>query len=328
MKPSRISTVLTRLIGTPWPVFLWGPPGVGKSSVVQKVARDLGLDVLDVRAALLDPTDIRGIPYVADGVARWCPPSFLPSDPESKGLLFFDELSSAPPLVQASLYQLTLDRRVGEYVLPRGWSIMAAGNRSQDGAIVFRMPSALSNRFVHLDFEVDLDDWREWAIRKEIHPLVIAFLSVRPTLLFRMEGAEHGFASPRSWEMASDTLKAFGNVSEVEDLLIGLVGEGPSIEFFAFLKDSRIAALVEGVLADPDHSYLPDRLDYLFALVHHLCSQLAKDYVLEAALKLIKRLEPEMSMVIVRDIAKYQPTALLRPEARAFISKNKSELRL
>ena len=144
MRPSRAVEVLSGLLSTRWPAFLWGPPGIGKSSIVRQVAADKGLAILDVRAPLLDPTDLRGLPYVADGSAKWAPPAFLPQNDGSEGLLFFDELNAAPPLVQASLYQLTLDRRVGEYVLPDGWRIIAAGNRSEDAAIVFRMPSALA----------------------------------------------------------------------------------------------------------------------------------------------------------------------------------------
>ena len=116
MKPTRVEEVIDHILSTRWPAFIWGPPGVGKSSVVRKVALRQKLDLLDIRASLLDPTDLRGIPTVSDDKARWCPPSFLPHDPDSAGILFFDELNAAPPLVQASLYQLTLDRRVGEAI--------------------------------------------------------------------------------------------------------------------------------------------------------------------------------------------------------------------
>ena len=111
-----------------------------------------------------------------------------------KGILFFDELNAAPPLVQASLYQLTLDRRIGEYVLPDGWKIVAAGNRAEDRSIVFRMPNTLSNRFTHLDLEVDYEDWRIWAIDRGIHPMIIGFLGLRRELLFRMEERNRAFS--------------------------------------------------------------------------------------------------------------------------------------
>ena len=157
MKPSRVQEVLGQLLKKKWPVFLWGPPGVGKSSVVRQVVEEQKWELRDVRASLLDPTDLRGIPSVNEGTAHWAPPSFLPNDPDSKGVLFFDELNAAPPLVQASLYQLTLDRRIGEYVLPKGWRILAAGNRAEDRSVVYRMPAALSVLY-HLDFEADFDD--------------------------------------------------------------------------------------------------------------------------------------------------------------------------
>ena len=152
--------------------------------MIRQVADEAKLPLIDVRASLLDPTDLRGIPTVENGRAVWCPPSFLPTaDDGPGGILFFDELSAAPPLVQASLYQLVLDRRVGEYELPDGWRIVAAGNRQEDKSVVFRMPAALANRFVHLDFEVDYDDWRDWAVARGIHPLVIGFLGLRRELL-------------------------------------------------------------------------------------------------------------------------------------------------
>ena len=135
MKPSRLATVLSSMLGQRWPAFVWGPPGIGKSSIVHSVARQAGMSVIDLRASLLDPTDLRGIPAIVDGRAVWCPPAFLPKEGESPGVLFLDEINAAPPLVQASLYQLVLDRRVGEYVLPAGWWIVAAGNRQKDRAV-------------------------------------------------------------------------------------------------------------------------------------------------------------------------------------------------
>ena len=129
MKASRLISVLNGLMSQPWAVFIWGAPGIGKSSIVRHIAEAKNLPVVDLRASLLDPTDLRGIPMIQNKTSVWCPPSFLPKTSDKPGILFLDEINAAPPLVQAALYQLILDRRVGEYVLPDGWKIIAAGNR-------------------------------------------------------------------------------------------------------------------------------------------------------------------------------------------------------
>lgn len=159
MKASRLTTVLENLLDQPWAAFIWGAPGIGKSSIVRQIAERRRMPLIDIRASLLDPTDLRGIPIIQDGTAVWCPPSFLPKKSDKPGILFLDEINAAPPLVQAALYQLILDRRVGEYELPEGWRIIAAGNRREDKAVTFRLSSALANRFIHLNLEVDPDDW-------------------------------------------------------------------------------------------------------------------------------------------------------------------------
>ena len=194
MKPSRLDTVLSSMLGQRWPAFIWGPPGIGKSAIVHAVASKAGMEVIDLRASLLDPTDLRGIPAIIDQKAVWCPPGFLPQSQSKPGVLFLDEINAAPPMVQASLYQLVLDRKVGEYVLPEGWWIVAAGNRQKDRAITFRMSSALSNRFVHLELDVDVSDWRAWALKHGIYPMVVAFIGYKPALL-REDPSE----SPACW---------------------------------------------------------------------------------------------------------------------------------
>ncbi|WP_202947367.1 MoxR family ATPase [Zavarzinella formosa] len=141
--------------------------------------------MVDVRATLLDPVDLRGLPSVVRGTAVWCPPAFLPR--ECRGLLFLDELAQAPPLVQAACLQLTLDRRLGEYELPEGWGVIAASNRSEDRAGTHRLISPLLNRFVHLDLEVSADDWQAWAVTANIAAKVRSFLRFRPGLLFQFK---------------------------------------------------------------------------------------------------------------------------------------------
>jgi len=189
MTAREIRQALERLVEARLPAFVWGPPGIGKSSIVAQIAEAKGLEFLDLRLALLDPTDLKGIPFFdpenRQGV--WAPPSFLPDDPGSRGILFLDEINSAPPAVQASAYQLVLDRRVGEYELPEGWSIVAAGNRENDRGVVYRMPPPLANRFVHLEMEAVLEDWKAWAYRSGVSPELIAYLSYDPGRLFAFD---------------------------------------------------------------------------------------------------------------------------------------------
>jgi MoxR-like ATPase len=157
MKASQIASSLHVLFKARQPVFLWGGTGIGKSAIVRQLATSLNLPLQDVRALLLDPVDLRGLPFLgSDGRSRWATPEFLPKDGE--GILFLDELNAAPAMVQASCYQLVLDRKLGEYTLPDGWAIIAAGNRDSDRAVTTRMPSPLRNRFVHLEFEVDAQE--------------------------------------------------------------------------------------------------------------------------------------------------------------------------
>jgi MoxR-like ATPase len=307
MKPTRVEQVIQHLLDTRWPAFIWGPPGVGKSSIVRKVANDRKLPLLDIRASLLDPTDLRGIPTVQNGMAHWCPPSFLPSDPGSEGILFFDELNAAPPLVQASLYQLTLDRRVGEYVLPEKWRIIAAGNRAEDASITFRMPSALANRFVHLDFEVDFDDWRKWAVDRGIHPLVMGFLSTRQELLFNMGRSDRGFPTPRSWEMVSDVIQAVGRTRSAHDIMLGIVGEAAAIEFVAYCENAMSEETIRGILTDPENAALPGKLGDQYALISYVTAESKDRKVLDAAAVLIHRLKPELGVLLLRNLLQKHP---------------------
>ena len=328
MKPSRASTVLKEMLATRWPVFLWGPPGAGKSSVVRDVAQESGLDLVDIRASLLDPTDLRGIPTVENGRARWSPPSFLPNEEQRPGLLFFDELNAAPPLIQASLYQLVLDRRVGEYELPAGWHIVAAGNRQEDRSVVFRMPAALANRFVHLDFEVDYDDWRAWAVANEVHPLVIGYLALqREQLSTKADGSSHAFATPRSWEIASDAIKTLGLDGSVKDVLVGIVGEGAAIGFLGYSESTLTEKDVQRVLANPAKARLPTELGKVYALVSYITARGADEAVMAAAGILLSRLEPEFAVLLTRDLLRVSPSFVADPGYVAFIQ-NHQELLL
>lgn len=324
MKPSRLRGVLEGLLNQRWPAFVWGPPGIGKSAIVRDVASSARLAVIDLRASLLDPTDLRGIPAIEGGRAVWCPPSFLPKPDEPPGVLFLDEINAAPPLVQASLYQLVLDRRVGEYVLPDRWWIVAAGNRQQDRAVTYRMSSALANRFVHLSLDVDVDDWRSWAIGRGLNPLVVSFIGFRPSLLNEAPGESPAYATPRSWEMLSDVLESFGSVKACADLLPGIVGDGSAREFMSFVKKADSAKKIEEVIADPAGASLPNSLDGIYVLTSWIAHNAKRTEVVDAAAVLLHRLSPEFAVVLARDMLKARPAFAREPLYREFMKRHSS----
>jgi MoxR-like ATPase len=209
MKPANLTTFLDTLVRNQVKLstMIWGPPGIGKSSIVAQVAAAHGLDCIDLRLSQLAPTDLRGLPVAKAGRSRWYPPEFLPS--EGAGVLFLDEINLAPPTMQGMAQQLILDRRVGSYAVPDGWFIWAAGNRDEDRAAVFEMPAPLANRFLHVDVAPDFDDFKSYALAHSLHEQIIAFLAFRPALLHRNDPQQPAWPSPRSWVMAS-TLHAIG----------------------------------------------------------------------------------------------------------------------
>ncbi|MPY65479.1 MoxR family ATPase [Deinococcus sp. SDU3-2] len=234
LTPAELQSYLSALVtgNLKLSTMIWGPPGVGKSSVVAQVAAAHGLDFVDVRLSQLAPTDLRGLPVPeADGhgggVSRWYPPEFLPR--AGQGVLFLDEVNMAPPTMQGMAQQLILDRRVGSYELPEGWFVWAAGNRKEDRASVFDMPAPLANRFLHLGVRPDFDSWRSYALGKGLHEHVIAFLTFRPELLHRLDPTQPAWPSPRAWEMAAQLHRAGLDAAPA-------VGEAAGAEFAAFVR--------------------------------------------------------------------------------------------
>lgn len=215
-------------------VMLWGPAGVGKSSAVKQVCDELGIGMIDLRLSLLNPVDLRGLPYVnkEHHKAEWLEPDFLPNGKDAlKGVLFLDEINLAPQSVMSAGYQLILDRKLGDYKLPAGWVVIAAGNRTEDSGIVTKFPAPLANRFIHLEIgKPDVEEWRSWAMKEGVHQQIIAFLSKMPQHLYKPPiNNEKAWASPRSWAVAS-------NLHGIGEKIDSAVGGGIASEFYAFLS--------------------------------------------------------------------------------------------
>ena len=308
MKASFINSCLRALIAARQPVFLWGGPGIGKSAIVRQVAGKLDVTLQDVRALLLDPVDLRGLPFLGnDGRSKWALPEFLPQSGE--GILFLDELNAAPAMVQASCYQLVLDRKLGEYRLPDGWAIVAAGNRDSDRAVTTRMPTPLRNRFVHLELDIDAQEWSEWAIQSGIRAEVIAFLRFRPELLSVFDRDANAFPSPRSWEFVSRILDSASATGVEHELFAGAVGAGADTEFSAFLRMFRELPNIDAILLNPDQEPIPDNVAAQFAVAAAL-ARCASDSNFDRVSTYLKRLPVEFNVMCVRD------AALRRPEIR------------
>lgn len=239
-------------------LMIWGPPGIGKSSVVRTVAEGSGLELTDLRLSQLAPTDLRGLPVPKDGVVTWYPPDFLPQG--GRGILLLDEINMAPPTMQGVAQQLILDRRVGSYCVPDGWFIWAAGNRKEDRASVFEMPAPLANRFLHISVEPNFDSFREYALRHALHEQILAFLAFRPELLHKVSANEPAWPSPRSWEMAS-------RLRDAGLQLAPAVGEAAASEFAAFVRVYETLPSLDGILAGNAPARFPDEPSARYAIV-------------------------------------------------------------
>lgn len=282
MRPSQISLILDRELagasrGEHTPVMLWGPPGVGKSDLVRQAGRRHDVPVVDIRLSQMEPSDLRGIPFRADGNVEWAVPAMLPDTRRHgpAGYLFLDELTSAVPSVSAAAYQLILDRRLGDYRVPRGWAIIAAGNRQGDRGISYTMPSPLANRFSHYEITVNVEDWAAWAFRRGLDDRVIGFLRFRPDRLFHFDPAENprAFPSPRSWEFVHRALAKYDDLPTVlGPALEGCVGQGAAVEFQAFLASRAALPDVERILAG-ETPPAPEDIDLQYALACALISR-------------------------------------------------------
>ena len=292
VKISEATRLITKAFQKQRPVFLWGPPGIGKSELVEGIGNSGVLGntlVIDMRLALFEPTDLRGYPApdLANGKMVWLPPADLPSEESASQhdtvILFMDELNSAAPSVQAAAYQLILNRRIGQYVLPKNVVIIAAGNRETDKGVTYRMPKPLENRFVHFELRVDFTDWLNWAVNNNIDADVVGFLSFAKGDLYNFDpsSSSRGFATPRSWTFVSELLEDSDDLSEslVTDLVAGCVGEGTAVKFMAHKKVAGDLPVPEDVLDAKVTKIDNTEVSACYALATSLCYELRDRHI-------------------------------------------------
>jgi len=306
MNAKNLKRSLSRLVSKKVPAFLWGAPGIGKSSIVKQIAREADVAFIDLRLALMDPTDLKGIPFYdkESHTALWAPPAFLPK--EGEGILFLDELNAAPPSVQSSAYQLILDRRVGEYVLPDGWAIVAAGNREGDRGVTYRMPAPLANRFVHFELDVSVEEWKDWAYRSALDERIIAYISYKNEHLFTFDAKSDvkSFATPRSWEYVANILSCDMPAELLLDTISGTVGKDVAVSFLSFIRVLDRLPSIEDILEAKEKTQ-SDEVDVLYALSAGLVSGYLKnqtDERLDNLLLYTLEMKGEFAVMIVQDL--------------------------
>lgn len=289
MKLSEAYKIVKSCMNQKVPVMLWGPPGIGKSSLISQIAKELDFQTVDLRLAQLEPTDLRGVPMPnrETGRAEWYLPAFWPTAAKERttrtvinkegekvkvpvevgncvdgpGVIFLDEIEKAPVSVKNASLQLVLDRMVGSYKLPNDWCIVCAGNREEDGCFSQPLGSALSNRMIHLEIEPDVEAWADWARDNQVIEDIIGFLHFKQDLLYK-QTEEHAFPTPRSWVLGSDLIKSCKSQRDQKELLTAAVGRGAASEFIVWNNVYRNvdpeAILVSGnmpVIGDKDASY-------------------------------------------------------------------------
>lgn len=269
------------------PIFLWGPPGIGKSEVVADIAKEMGGAIVDLRMAQMEPTDIRGIPFFNkdNGKMDWAPPIDLPDEEFASQypivVLFLDEMNSAAPSVQAAGYQLILNRRIGKYVLPDNVVICAAGNRDSDKGVTYRMPMPLANRFLHIEMKPDFTSWQNWAVNNGIHKDVVGYLSFAKQDLydFDSKSSSRAFATPRSWCFVSDLLDDDDVDSDTQfNLVAGAVGEGLAVKFAAHRKVASKMPNPADILSGKVTDLAVKEVSAMYSLTISMCYEL-KDAV-------------------------------------------------
>lgn len=320
MHPKAALEAIIRFYHTKQPFMLEGQPGVGKSDLFREACRQLDVEFKDFRLNLFDPVDLRGIPMpdVKTNTTKWLQPDFLPRD--GKGILLMDELTAATTAVQSAAYQLTLDRALGEYKLPPGWAVMAAGNRQSDRAVAYKMPSALVSRLNMQTLEVSQDDFERFAAATgRIIPEVIAFLRFRPGCLNNFDAKSwkdnDPFACPRTWEFVSKDLAA-NNMQASHEIIRGFVGKGAGAEFFGFLDVYKKIPSIDEILAKPNTAKVPTDPGPLYAISTALSRHVTEKNA-ENVFTYLGRMPKEFEMCSVKDMAT-SPVSLQLTQCKAF----------
>lgn len=287
-------------------MFLKGKSGVGKSQNVQQAAALLSQHipnwkgVIDLRLSQMEPTDLRGIPVERGDKTHWLAPSFMPEE-GTAGFILFDEITSAPPSIQAAAYQYILDRCMGEHKIPDGWMIIAAGNLTSDRGVTFQMAAPLLNRMCEIEVVTTLDDWLSYAITVGIKPEVLSFLKDRPDFLHKFEGKSANiepFPSPRSWFAVSDSMELDLPPEDRVEMFRGDVGYEASTAFETHLRLYESLPRIDDILAGKDVK-LPEDMSARYCVAMGIAARVDVD-TFDKAWKFLEKMPKELQTLTVK----------------------------
>jgi hypothetical protein len=303
-----------------------GSPGIGKSDIIRQIAAKFKLFVIDMRLSQCDPTDMLGFP-IHNGIRMgYAPPENFPlegMDEPPKGyrgwLLFLDEFPSATQAVQAAAYKLVLDRQVGKHNLHDKCRVICAGNKSTDNAIVNRMGTAMQSRLIHLELDVDVIGWLDWAQRNDLDHRVISYIESHPDELhkFKPDHDDKTFACPRTWEFTSKLIKDKEPGPRTLNLLIGTLSAGIGNSFNAYIRYYSEMPSIEDIKRNPETIEIPEEPAMLYATSHMVAAYLTEKTA-DQIMPYIKRLPLEFGTTATRAALKRKPELLKVPVIRAW----------
>lgn len=324
LSPSKTKKYTETCIKAGLVAFLQSSPGMGKSSIVKQIANEYNLELIDCRLSTMEPTDLQGLPWFNKGKAEFQPYSFFPlADspiPEGKSgwLLFLDEFNSASRATQAAAYRVVLDREIGMHKLHPYCAVVAAGNKMTDGAITNKLSTAMSSRVVHLNMELNFEDWRDnFALPQKIDERIIAYLSMYPEKLmdFDPERDDQTFSCPRTWEFASKILHATQqNPSEIVDLLAGAITGEQASSFAQFCKVYKDLVTVDDILADPEVKAPKDKAGQ-WAILIHLTNRVDEKNLEPVLTWVDKNFDKSLAVTFLRTLNARHGTAFFKNKA-------------
>jgi hypothetical protein len=312
---------------------LHSSPGIGKSDIIKGIAEKYKLKLIDIRLSQCDPTDLVGLIQFKGNKCSYAPMDVFPleSDPVPEGysgwLIFFDEITSAPRSIQSSAYKIILDRMIGQYHLNEKVFMVAAGNLETDNAVVESMSTALQSRMVHLEVNIHLDSWLDYAYENGIHYMITSFLQFQPNNLytFNPDHSDKTYACPRTWFMANKVLQVTTDTKMLLPMLAGTVGEGVAREFISFMEIEKDLPKFSTIVNNPKGCPVPDEPSVLFALSGSIAEHVSNDTVGEV-LEYVGRIPMEHQVVCIRKMVKKDKSLMNNKATVAWITKNKHVL--